>query len=355
MATGAGRRALVLPRALPTPVLAHAVRALGRLRRRDGDGQPQPAAGQRLQGLPRRRAGRAGRRRRADRAAGRRRDRGGHPGGRAAGRGAARRARRGARRRHRAVLCGRCRRGRRPGPGRRLRPRNLAVAYTPMHGVGADVLAAAFEQAGFAHPATVAEQVEPDPAFPTVAFPNPEEPGAMDLVLALAESAEADLAIANDPDADRCAVAVPVGGPGAAGLADAARRRGRRAARRPPDAPRRPGPATPPRSSRRPCCGRCAPPAGLAYGETLTGFKWIVRAGGPTPIGSCTATRRRSGYCVAPRPRPRQGRHHRRAAGGRAGRRAQGGAAHARPTGSTSWPASSASTPPTSSRCASTT
>jgi len=71
------------------------------------------------------------------------------------------------------------------------------------------VLHAAFTLAGFAPPAIVAAQADPDGTFPTVTFPNPEEPGAMDLVLALARLVDADIAIANDPDADRCAVAVP--------------------------------------------------------------------------------------------------------------------------------------------------
>ena len=208
------------------------------------------------------------------------------------------------------------------GPDRR----NLAVAYTPMHGVGADVLAAAFEQAGFAHPATVREQVDPDPAFPTVTFPNPEEPGAMDLVLALAESVEADLAIANDPDADRCAVAVPVGGPGAPAwrmlrgdevgvlLADHLMRRGVRGLY-----------ATTIVSStllRAMCAAR-----GQAYDETLTGFKWIVRAGGADTDQLVYGYEEALGLLRGPAPRPGQGRHHRGAAGGRTGRRAQGGAA----------------------------
>src|SRR5919198_4479503 len=88
--------------------------------------------------------------------------------------------------------------------------RDVTVAYTPLHGVGRDVLTRAFAWAGFPAPVVVAEQGAPDPDFPTVTFPNPEEPGAMDLALALAVDAEADLVLANDPDGDRCAVGVPL-------------------------------------------------------------------------------------------------------------------------------------------------
>ncbi|MCA2213895.1 phospho-sugar mutase [Jidongwangia harbinensis] len=170
-------------------------------------------------------------------------------------------------------------------------PRALRVAYTPLHGVGGAVLTAAFRRAGFDAPDVVAEQAEPDPDFPTVAFPNPEEPGAMDLLLALATAGDADLAVANDPDADRCAIAVP----SAAGwrpltgdqlgtlLADHLIRRGR------------PGTyATTIVSStllRALCAAR-----GVPYAETLTGFKWIVRAAGELAFGYEEAL----GYCVAP-------------------------------------------------------
>ena len=172
-------------------------------------------------------------------------------------------------------------------------PRELKVAYTPLHGVGGKVLAATFAAAGFAAPAVVAEQAEPDPAFPTVAFPNPEEPGAMDLLLALAGRAGADLAIANDPDADRCAIAVPGSEPGSwrplSGdelgvlLADHLIRRGV------------PGTyATTIVSStllRALCTAR-----GVPYAETLTGFKWIVRGAEELAYGYEEAL----GYCVAP-------------------------------------------------------
>ncbi|GAA4931239.1 phospho-sugar mutase [Actinoplanes utahensis] len=170
-------------------------------------------------------------------------------------------------------------------------PRDLAIAYTPMHGVGGSTVVAAFAAAGFPAPAVVADQAEPDPAFPTVAFPNPEEPGAMDRLLALAASSGADLAIANDPDADRCAVAIP--GPGGwrplrgdelgVLLADHLIRRGV------------PGLyATTIVSSS--LLGRLCAARGVPYAETLTGFKWIVRAADELAFGYEEAL----GYCVAP-------------------------------------------------------
>jgi phosphomannomutase len=91
-------------------------------------------------------------------------------------------------------------------------PREVSWVYTAMHGVGAAVVDQVVATAGFPEPRRVTEQIEPDPAFPTVPFPNPEEPGAIDLALALAREARADVAIANDPDADRCAVAAVIGG-----------------------------------------------------------------------------------------------------------------------------------------------
>ncbi|SJN55331.1 Phosphoglucomutase [Vibrio ruber DSM 16370] len=84
---------------------------------------------------------------------------------------------------------------------------DITIAYTAMHGVGAPYAEALLREAGFSHVHSVAQQREPDGRFPTVKFPNPEEPGAMDLVIALAEQVGADLACANDPDADRFAVA----------------------------------------------------------------------------------------------------------------------------------------------------
>lgn len=87
-------------------------------------------------------------------------------------------------------------------------PRGLSVVYTAMHGVGGDVFVRVVQEAGFAAPTKVAAQFDPDGLFPTVSFPNPEEPGAMDLALAEARACGADLIIANDPDADRCAVGI---------------------------------------------------------------------------------------------------------------------------------------------------
>ncbi|MFE7465599.1 phospho-sugar mutase [Streptomyces sp. NPDC057499] len=172
-------------------------------------------------------------------------------------------------------------------------PRTARVVYTAMHGVGTSVLTAAFERAGFPAPVLVAEQAEPDPAFPTVAFPNPEEPGAMDLAFATARRAAPDLVIANDPDADRCAVAVPdpaaaggwrmlrgdeVGALLAAHLVD----RGARGVL-----------AESIVSSS--LLGRIAEKAGLGHEETLTGFKWIARVDG-LRYGYEEAL----GYCVDP-------------------------------------------------------
>ncbi|HZW44796.1 MAG TPA: phospho-sugar mutase [Dermatophilaceae bacterium] len=88
-------------------------------------------------------------------------------------------------------------------------PRELRVVHTSLHGVASAVIVAAFARAGFSSPIVVPSQSEPDPEFPTVIFPNPEEPGAIDAALALAAREHADLVLANDPDADRCAVAVP--------------------------------------------------------------------------------------------------------------------------------------------------
>ncbi len=87
-------------------------------------------------------------------------------------------------------------------------PNQLKIVYTALHGVGAETFLKVFEKAGFAHPILVKEQEKPDPDFPTTPFPNPEEAGAIDLALDYASRENADLVIANDPDADRCAIAI---------------------------------------------------------------------------------------------------------------------------------------------------
>src|SRR5699024_9811522 len=87
-------------------------------------------------------------------------------------------------------------------------PREVRIVHTALHGVGTETALAALHRTGFTDVHTVSKQAEPDPDFPTVAFPNPEEPGAIELALELARTVEADVVIANDPDADRCAAAV---------------------------------------------------------------------------------------------------------------------------------------------------
>ncbi|KFF99694.1 phosphomannomutase [Streptomyces scabiei] len=151
-------------------------------------------------------------------------------------------------------------------------PRTARTVYTAMHGVGRDTLLAAFARAGFPEPVLVAEQADPDPDFPTVAFPNPEEPGAMDLAFAKAHETDPDLIVANDPDADRCAAAVKDGADWrmlrgdevGALLATHLVARGVQGTF-----------AESIVSSS--LLGRIAEKAGLPYEETLTGFKWIAR------------------------------------------------------------------------------
>ena len=89
---------------------------------------------------------------------------------------------------------------------------DVKAVYTAMHGVGTETVERVFAQAGYGAPILVKAQTDPDPDFPTVAFPNPEEPGAIDLSLEVAREAVGDVVIANDPDADRCAAAINDGG-----------------------------------------------------------------------------------------------------------------------------------------------
>ena len=156
-------------------------------------------------------------------------------------------------------------------------PRRLRVVYTPVHGVGGAVLPGLLEEAGFDRPALVEAQAAPDPDFPTAPFPNPEEPGVLDLALAEAGRLGADLLLANDPDADRLAVAVPdrrragfrvlsgdeLGVLVADHLISTTTGADRLVA------------TTVVSSS---MLSALAARTGVAYVETLTGFKWIARA-----------------------------------------------------------------------------
>jgi phosphomannomutase len=179
-------------------------------------------------------------------------------------------------------------------------PHAIAIVITPLHGVGGETAVRAFSRAGFPVPHLVSKQALPDPDFPTVAFPNPEEPGAMDLALASARARGAQLVIANDPDADRCAVAVPdpkaVGGRGwrtlrgdevGALLGEYLLTRGQGAAA---------GPRTVASSIvSSQLLGRIATAHGDRHVETLTGFKWLSRV--PDLF---YAYEEALGYCVAP-------------------------------------------------------
>jgi phosphomannomutase len=161
----------------------------------------------------------------------------------------------------------------------------LKFVYTPLHGVAAGLAVRAFQQAGFPAPDMVAAQAEPDASFPTVAFPNPEEPGALDLAIAVGRRTSADLVIANDPDGDRLAVAVPVDEARSnwrrltgdqVGALLGAYVLGRHGAGRPAEPGRELVVSTIVSST---LLSRIAAAAGAQYAETLTGFKWIMRAG----------------------------------------------------------------------------
>jgi phosphomannomutase len=167
-------------------------------------------------------------------------------------------------------------------------PREVTWVYTAMHGVGAAVVDQVVEACRFGEPHRVAEQIAPDPAFPTVPFPNPEEPGAIDLALALARKTGADVAIANDPDADRCAAAAVIDGQWrmltgdelGVLLADDLLRRGVTGTY-----------ACSVVSST--LLGTMAAAHGQPFATTLTGFKWIGRVPGlafgyEEAIGYCT-------------------------------------------------------------------
>lgn len=203
----------------------------------------------------------------------------------------------------------------------------LTIVYTAMHGVGAQIMRRVFAAAGFRNVVEVTEQCEPDPDFPTVAFPNPEEAGALDLAIAKARDVGADLIIASDPDADRCSAAVPDGdgwrqlsgdeigsilgeyiaanglgarpeSPGTVGNFPAAAGTSGTHANAPGTF------ANSIVSSR--LLGRIAAAHGVEHRETLTGFKWIARVheiayGYEEAIGFCVnpaAVRDKDGICA---------------------------------------------------------
>ena len=159
-------------------------------------------------------------------------------------------------------------------------PAQLKVVYTAMHGVGHAVTEEVLRRAGFDPVIAVPEQRDPDPAFPTVDFPNPEEPGALDLAFALAERTGAELVVAQDPDADRLAVAIPTpagwrrltGNEVGCLLAWWCAQRHQRAGRE--------GGALACSVVSSPALGAVARHYGLDHVQTLTGFKWISRVPG---------------------------------------------------------------------------
>ena len=164
-----------------------------------------------------------------------------------------------------------------------LPPRaQVNTVYTAMHGVGWDTTRRVFEAAGFELPTLVDAQIAPDAAFPTVAFPNPEEPGAMDLSYATAREAGAELIIANDPDADRLAVAIPdqdsPGGYRRLSGNEVGAILGWRAAEIAAHTPDGPAGTLACSIVSSPALASVASAYGLDFVETLTGFKWVSRA-----------------------------------------------------------------------------
>ena len=185
---------------------------------------------------------------------------------------------------------------------RRRRTGSVRVALTPLHGVGGAVAVETLQRAGFEQVHTVGVQSAPDADFPTVAFPNPEEPGATDHLLALAADVRADVAIALDPDADRCAVGIPTGLAGESGwrmlsgdetgwlLGDYILSHDQSGAA---------VVASSVVSSR--MLAAIAARHGATHVETLTGFKWLARADSGLPAGTLVyAYEEAIGHCVDP-------------------------------------------------------
>ena len=190
----------------------------------------------------------------------------------------------------------------------------LRLVYTPLHGVAGQLALRAFEQAGYPRPDLVAAQFDPDPDFPTVRFPNPEEPGALDLALAQARRSGADLVIANDPDGDRLAIAVPdQAAPGGyrqltgdqVGAVLGSFLLGRAAADPTAMMSEQLVASTVVSGSLLP---KIAAAAGAPYARTLTGFKWIVRAADlRADVRFCYGYEEALGYAVTAAVRDKDG------------------------------------------------
>lgn len=182
-----------------------------------------------------------------------------------------------------------------PVEGKEDERASVRIVLTPLHGVGGATVTAALKTAGFTDVHTVAAQAEPDPRFPTVDFPNPEEKGAIDLALELARSVDADVVIANDPDADRCAVATKIAGTWTMLHGDVVGSLlGERVASRAEESAKAAGVlANSIVSSQQ--LSAIAARHGLTHRNTLTGFKWIARE-----EGLIYGYEEALGYCVAP-------------------------------------------------------
>lgn len=186
---------------------------------------------------------------------------------------------------------------------------NISIVYTPMHGVGWRFAEQAFLRSGYRNVTVVAEQAAPDGHFPTVKFPNPEEAGAMDLAFALAAKVKADVVVANDPDADRLAIALPKGGGyqqltgNQVGLllADFALQY----------APKLPQPLVAQSIVSSPMLESIATAYGAAYAQTLTGFKWIWNAALDLArdhgVRFCFGYEEALGYSIGPLVRDKDG------------------------------------------------
>ncbi len=179
-------------------------------------------------------------------------------------------------------------------------PADLTVALTPMHGVGGEIAVKAMHLAGYPRVQVVSEQAVPDGGFPTVPFPNPEEPGATDLLLALAAGSDAAVAVALDPDADRCAIGVPDGGSWRMLTGDETGALLGDHVLRHLDRTRHPDPLVATTIVSAELLAAVAAGHGARYDETLTGFKWIVRAGDGAGTGLVFGYEEALGLCVDP-------------------------------------------------------